>query len=87
MTGNCEICGKWRELDPHEVFSGPNRQKSKKYGLVMHVCRWCHTQSPTCVQYCRETNLFYKQKYQRIFEETHTREQFMQEFGKNYLDD
>ena len=26
-------------------------------------------------------------KYQTIFEQTHTREQFMAEFGKNYLDD
>lgn len=87
MTGKCYICGKWAELDLHEIFSGSsNRKHSKEYGYIIHVCRWCHTLSPTCVQYHRPTNLALKQKFQRIHEQTYSREHFMKVFGKNYLD-
>jgi hypothetical protein len=39
----CEICGR-RDLPlvRHEVFHGPYREKSKRYGAWMRICTDCH---------------------------------------------
>ena len=41
--GQCELCGKRRHLDIHEISRGPNRSKSldKRYA-IMCLCRECH---------------------------------------------
>ena len=85
MTGLCEICGEWHPLERHHVFGGANRKKSEKYGLVANLCHKHHNEPPDGVHHNWANNLRLKQKYQRIFEETHTRAEFMQEFGKNYI--
>lgn len=38
----CFLCGARKE-DLHEIFGGRNRQLSKIDGLVVPVCRKCHT--------------------------------------------
>ena len=37
----CHLCGT-PTSELHECFGGPNRQKSKDYGLVVTLCRRCH---------------------------------------------
>lgn len=85
MTGPCEICGKWLPLERHHVFGASNRKRSEYYGYVVNLCHWCHNEPPGGVHHNASNMRALHQKYQRIFEETHTRTQFMQEFGKNYL--
>ena len=86
MTGNCEICGRWGPLERHHVFGASNRSKSERYGYVVNLCHDCHNEPPDGVHHNAKNMLRLHQKYQRIFEQTHTRAEFMQEFGKNYLD-
>jgi len=38
---NCYVCGQ-RKDHLHEVFYGPYRQTSIKWGLVLPLCYWCH---------------------------------------------
>lgn len=40
----CFVCGRRdRPLQRHEVFHGPYRDKSKRYGCWVIVCDYCHT--------------------------------------------
>jgi hypothetical protein len=81
------MCGRTDWIERHHVFGGSNRKKSEKYDLVADLCHFCHNEPPDGVHFNRANNLRLKQKYQRIFEHTHTREEFVSEFGKNYMDD
>ena len=85
MTGPCEICGKWLPLEEHHVFGASNRKKSEKYGFTVYLCHDCHNEPPDGVHHNAKNMLRLHQIYQRKFELTHTRAEFMAEFGKNYL--
>lgn len=77
--GICEYCGNYSDrLDPHEVFGGSNRARSIKNKFVALICRKCHDDE--------EILLKLKEKYQKEFEKTHTREDFIKLIGKSYLD-
>ena len=65
------------EMDIHEVYGGSNRQRSMKYGLVVPLCRKCHS-SELVIQDL-------KKWCQRKYEETHTRDEFIKIIGKSYL--
>ena len=39
----CYLCGAYGHMDEHHIFGGPNRSTSDKYGLVVHLCRNCHS--------------------------------------------
>lgn len=82
----CELCGSPVWIERHHVFFGAGqRQRSEQYGMVADLCHYCHNEPPKGVHHNRKTDLMVKRRYQRIFEETHTREEFMQIFGRNYL--
>ena len=82
----CELCGRDTACHRHHCFYGTaNRRLSEKYGLVARLCPDCHQNAPHAVHRCRDTDLMLKRKYQRIFEEKHTREEFRKVFGKSYL--
>jgi len=72
----CYFCNEKRE-DFHELLAGRNRLNSIKYGYVLPVCRKHHKE----IQYSLE----WKQKSQAHFELTHTREEWLSIFYKNYL--
>lgn len=86
MTGNCELCGRWCALERHHVYGSSNRARSEHYGYVVNLCHWCHNEKGGVHQDAAKM-LALHQRFQRVFELTHTREQFMQEFGKNYIYD
>jgi hypothetical protein len=39
------------EIDRHEIFNGKNRLKSMKYGLVVPLCRNCHSNDEIVVKW------------------------------------
>lgn len=45
----CFICAARGRLDTHHVFEGANRSASDKYGVVVKLCRACHTLSDAAV--------------------------------------
>lgn len=88
----CFLCGRNRLADPcgleeHHVFGGANRKKSEKYGLKIHICGdRCHRNGAGAVHKDKIVNMGIKAAAQRAFEMVHgTREDFMREFGKNYV--
>ncbi len=80
----CEITGKpYAEL--HEIFYGPNRQKSIKYGLQIRLSPEYHRIGPKAVHNNPAFDLELKQKYQAKFEQQYGHDRFIAEFGKNYI--
>ena len=63
--------------DLHEVYGGSNRKISIKNGLVVPLCRKCH-QDIDIIKYLRKF-------VQLEYEETYTREEFIELIGKSYL--
>ncbi|MCX4266913.1 MAG: hypothetical protein OSJ64_08985, partial [Firmicutes bacterium] len=72
-------------LDRHHVFYGRGlRQLSEKWGMVAILCHRCH-RGTHGVHLNQELDLELKQEFQRRFEQTHSCEEFMSIFGRNYL--
>jgi len=83
----CHICGRTDWIECHHIFGGCNRKKSEKFGLTVDLCHWCHNEPPHGAHHSKETAIYLKKLGQKKFEEAHTRDQFIAEFGRNYLDD
>lgn len=92
-TGNrCFLCGRNGSGDPldrHHIFSGPYRKKSEKYGLVVYLCHdRCHIFGKSAVH----NNAGQMRRMQRygqlkaMKEQNWTADDFIREFGRNYLD-
>lgn len=79
----CEDCGA-PHAQLHEVYAGIGRRNlSIKYGLQRRLCDRCHRFITSAAGGGRDAEL--KRSYQARFEETHTREEFIRLFGRNYL--
>lgn len=81
----CFVCGAARDLELHHIMHGTaNRRLSTRYGLTCWLCRTHHT-GRFGVHIDPELNRKLQQEAQVAFERMHTRAQWMQIFGKNYL--
>lgn len=80
----CYLCGSFRNVEKHHVYSGPYRKASEKYGMTVDLCASCH-RGPQGVHQDAEQNKRLKAGFQGKFEETHSREEFRRVFGKSYL--
>lgn len=76
-----------RQLHEHHIFGGPNRIHSEENGLKVYLCPDHHLTGKFAVHNCKETMELLHKIGQREFEKTHSREEFMEIFGRNYLDD
>lgn len=89
----CYLCGAngaLDKLDRHEIFGGPYREKSKRLGLWVLLCHNdCHIFGPLAAHNNASTALRLKQDAQRRAMEAYgwSIEDFIREFGKNYLED
>lgn len=84
----CSLEGNYQEyevLQEHHIFGGPNRDLSEAYGLKVRLCLLHHMFSDVSAHGNRETADQLHQLGQEAFEQTHTREEFMKLFGRNYL--
>lgn len=82
----CARCGlEDTHLARHEVIHGPYRKKSKQLGLWVTVCPTCHSyihdhpKEPEVLEFYRQAQHQAMEKY------GWSREDFIREFGKNYL--
>ena len=80
----CFLCGRVGE-QVHHIFGGkPNRKYSDDDGLTVRLCAACHRE----VHEGKNTKKLMKALHelgQTVYEETHTREDFMDRYGRNYL--
>lgn len=82
----CYVCGTTYDIHEHHIFYGTaNRKQSEKHGFKVYLCGRHHNLSNKGVHFDRELDLRIKQDCQRLFEKTHSREEFMSIIGKNYL--
>lgn len=81
----CYLCGSTQWIERHHVFGGSRRRKSEEHGMVVDLCHWCHNEPGRGVHHNKKRRLVLQQEFQRKFEQTHSREEFMAIFGKNYL--
>lgn len=75
-------------LHKHHIFGGPNRRLAEEDGLYIYL-KWdrhiADSDNPT-PHNNKDTDMFYKRMAQRKYEETHTREEFMSRYGRNFLE-
>lgn len=87
----CWLCGRngaGDPLDKHHLFSGAYRKKSEKYGLTVYLCHnRCHIFGPNAAHRNKDTMQQLHEYGQRkaMKEQGWTPEDFIREFGKNYL--
>jgi len=88
----CFLCGRNGAADPldhHHIFGGAYRKKSDRLGLVVLLCHnRCHIFGPEAVHNNAETMQRIHEYGQRkaMKEQGWTVEQFIREFGRNYID-
>lgn len=76
--GICEFCGKYsKKLEPHEVYGGSNRKRSIQHKFVKLICRECHSNERIINQLRIDV--------QKEYEKEHTRQEFIDIIGKNYI--
>ena len=88
---SCWLCGRngtAEPLDRHHIFGGAYRKKSEKYGLTVCLCHGsCHIFGEKAAHGNAETMRRLREYGQRkaMREQGWTKEDFMREFGRNYL--
>ena len=60
-----------------KYIGGSNRKRSIENGFVTLICRNCHQNEKIIAKL--------KIKYQKKYEKTHTREEFIKLIGKSYI--
>lgn len=84
----CYITGQTNNLHKHHIYFGnPQRKISEKHGFWVYLAGYLHNQSNIGVhgKDGHELDLMLKRHCQMEYEKTHSREEFMQLIGKNYL--
>ena len=79
----CFFCGAYG-VEIHHIMGGANRKNSTKYGLVVPLCRGCHT-GDNGVHMNRDRNDALKRIAQTKFEQKYSHDKWMEVFNKNYL--
>lgn len=79
MCYGCLQTGK--RLERHEIFPASNRQKSKRYGLWVCVCRQCHEK----MQSAQGTKASAQDAAMRRY--GWSKDDFIRIFGANYKED
>lgn len=87
MASKCFLCQKYTTTEQHHIFGAGNRKKSTQYGLTVQLCVECHRAGRSAVHLNSDTMLYLhrygQEKWQA--EQGKTAEDFIREFGKNYL--
>lgn len=81
----CYITGRTDNLHCHHIYFGSNRRTSDLCGFWVWLTGEWHNQSPYGVHFNHGLDIYLKQECQRVFEEKHSRKEFMYLIGRNYL--
>lgn len=92
--GTCYLCMRLNQdfdlrsgLHKHHVYEGkPNRKISEANGFIVYLCPEHHNSCSESVHDNKENMDLIKRDCQELYEETHTRKEFMELIGRNYLD-
>lgn len=94
INGTCYLCERlhndyrlYKYREEHHVFGGPNRSNSEAEGLKVYLCLEHHRTGKEAVHMNAAVRKMLQQDAQRVYELTHTREEFRKLIGRNYLED
>lgn len=74
------------DVERHHVFGGFNRKRSEQYGFIIPLRKDLHPNGVFAGKQAKKLDLYMKQECQEWYEKNiGTREQFIQEFGRNWL--
>lgn len=74
-------------VERHHIYGGANRKKSEQRGFVVPLRPDLHPNGVFAGKDAKAIDLRLKRMAQEYYEQHYgTREEFMQEFGRNYLD-
>lgn len=84
----CFQTGRTDNLHCHHIYHGANRKISDKHGFwVWLTGEWHNQDSRIDVHHNIEFDRYLKRECQKKYEETHSREEFLNLIGKSYLED
>lgn len=87
QKGMCFLCHRVGQTEEHHIFGGPNRKNSEKYGLKVDLCPACHRTGRNSAHNGKMVPACLHEMGQRAFEtKVGSREQFVEIFGKNYIE-
>ena len=69
----------------HHIFYGKNRKNAEEDGYVIPLYGRLHNMSNEGIHFNHEYDMLWKRKAQRHYEQTHTREEFIERYGRSYL--
>lgn len=84
----CYVCGVDKNLHLHHIYYGlANRKQSEKYGCTVYLCGIHHNLSNAGVHFNKALDNELKQKCEQwcLKEYGWTIEDFIKQFGRNYL--
>ena len=81
----CFVCGTIYNLEEHHIYRTPYRNASEREGLKVWLCQPHHTGNQGVHNGNVIIDKYLKQLAQKKYEETHTREEFIKNFGRSYL--
>ena len=81
----CYISHSPFNLHKHHIFAGSRRKASEKHGCWVWLRSDWHNMSDYGIHFNKALDAQLKQECQMKFEETHSREDFIQIFGKSYF--
>ena len=82
----CYFCKRTEPLHRHHIFPGRNRQRSEDNGFWVWLC-WQHHTGDHGVHTDTALDMALRRECQKKFEETHTREDFLNIIGINYIEE
>ena len=92
--GTCYLCTKLnndyryhRVLHKHHIYLAANRDKSEANGFYVWLCVEHHETDNDSVHSKKEIKRILQRDCQIEYEKNHTRQQFMELIGRNYLDE
>lgn len=91
--GTCYLCmqeGIYRSypvVHEHHIFGGPNRILSEEDGLKVYLCLAYHVDGPGAVHNNQTIMDELHKEGQMAYEREHTRQQFVERYGRNYLEE
>ena len=88
-NGICYMCNRGIPTEVHHIYFGAkNRKVSDRHGFIVHLCNDCHRgTNGVHGKYGYLVDTYLKKSCQLKYEETHTRQEFMDLIGRNYIEE
>lgn len=81
----CFVTGRTQGLHKHHIYGGYNRKHSERHGFFVWLVPEYHNMSNEGVHFNPAFDTYLKKLCQAEYEKTHSRDEFLEIIGRNYL--